>query len=132
MTPRRTHGFIESAAGNWFPIPMHLEIPKTKEILEQVIERARSTHNFLLYAYVLMPEHLHLLLSESKNHSLSSTIRVIKGESSKRLKGKRNHFWQPRYYDFNVFTTRKFKEKIQYIHRNPVILLLSPEPEPSL
>jgi putative transposase len=76
-----------------------------------------------------MPEHIHLLLSEPKEHSLSSTIRVIKGESSKLLKGKRNHFWQPRYYDFNVFTTRKFKEKIQYIHRNPVTrgLVLKPE-----
>ena len=98
----------------------YLDSPKTKQILERVIERTRRTHNFLLYAYVLMPEHIHLLLSEPKNHSLSSTIRVIKGESSKLLKGKRSPFWQPRYYDFNVFTTRKFKEKIQYIHRNPV------------
>jgi putative transposase len=107
----------------------YLETTKPKEILQQVIERTRTTHDFLLYAYVLMPEHLHLLLSEPKNHSLSSTIRVIKGESSKLLKGKRNHFWQPRYYDFNVFTTRKFKEKIQYIHRNPVTrgLVLKPE-----
>jgi putative transposase len=107
----------------------YLDTPKTQEILEQVIERTRRSHDFLLYAYVLMPEHIHLLLSEPKEHSLSSTIRVIKGESSKLLKGKRNHFWQPRYYDFNVFTTRKFKEKIQYIHRNPVTrgLVLKPE-----
>ncbi len=105
----------------------YLEAPKTKEILEQVIERTRRTHNFLLYAYVLMPEHIHLLLSEPKN--LSSTLRVIKGESSKLLKGSREHFWQPRYYDFNVFTTRKFKEKIQYIHRNPVTRGLVSKPE---
>ena len=107
----------------------HLGSSKPKEILEQVIERTRRSHNFLLYAYVLMPEHLHLLLSEPKNHSLSSTLRVIKGESSKLLKGTRNHFWQPRYYDFNVFTTRKFKEKIQYIHRNPVTRGLVAKPE---
>ncbi len=107
----------------------YLETPKTKDILQQVIERTRSNHNFLLYAYALMPEHLHLLLSEPQNHSLSSTLRVIKGESSKLLKGKRNHFWQPRYYDFNVFTTRKFKEKIQYIHRNPVTRGLVSKPE---
>jgi putative transposase len=105
----------------------YLDSPKTKEILEQVIERTRRTHNFLLYAYVLMPEHIHLLLSEPQN--LSSTLRVIKGESSKLLKGSREHFWQPRYYDFNVFTTRKFKEKIQYIHRNPVTRGLVSKPE---
>jgi putative transposase len=107
----------------------YLETAEHKEILEQVIERTRRAHNFVLYAYVLMPEHLHLLLSEPKNHSLSSTMRVIKGESSKLLKGKRNHFWQPRYYDFNLFTTHKFKEKIQYIHRNPVKRGLVTNPE---
>ena len=76
-----------------------------------------------------MPEHLHLLLSEPKTNSLSSTLRVIKGESSKLLKGKRSHFWQPRYYDFNDYTTRKFEEKIQYIHRNPVTRGLVSKPE---
>ena len=116
--------FITFSCHNRLP---YLDSPKSKEILEQVIERTRRTHNFLIYAYVLMPEHLHLLLSEPKN--LSSTLRVIKGESSKLLKGSREHFWQPRYYDFNVFTTRKFKEKIQYIHRNPVTRGLVSKPE---
>ena len=116
--------FITFSCHNRLP---YLDSSKPKEILEQVIERARRSHNFLLYAYVLMPEHVHLLLSEPK--SLSSTLRVIKGESSKLLKGSHNHFWQPRYYDFNVFTTRKFKEKIQYIHRNPVTRGLVTKPE---
>jgi REP element-mobilizing transposase RayT len=75
----------------------YLETSNPKDVLEQVIERARRSHDFLLYAYVLMPEHVHLLLSEPKKHSLSSTLRVIKGESSKILKGPRNNFWQPRY-----------------------------------
>src|SRR5882757_2212710 len=118
--------FITFSCHNRLP---YLDSPKTKEILEQTIERTRRSHNFLLYAYVLMPEHLHLLLSEPKTHSLSSTLRVIKGESSKLLKGTHRQFWQPRYYDFNVFTTRKFKEKIQYIHRNPVTRGIVPKPE---
>jgi putative transposase len=116
--------FITFSCHNRLP---YLDSPKTKEILEHVIERTRRSHNFVLYAYVLMPEHVHLLLSEPKN--LSSTLRVIKGESSKLLKGSRKHFWQPRFYDFNVFTTRKFKEKIQYIHRNPVTRALVTKPE---
>jgi putative transposase len=116
--------FITFSCHNRLP---YLDSCKTKEILERVIERTRRSHNFLLYAYVLMPEHVHLLLSEPKN--LSSTLRVIKGESSKLLKGAHRHFWQPRYYDFNVFTTRKFKEKIQYIHRNPVTRGLVSKPE---
>ncbi len=38
-------------------------------------------------------------------------------------------FWQPRYYDFNVFTRKKWTEKLRYIHRNPVTRGLVAEPE---
>jgi len=31
-----------------------------------------------------------------------------------------NHFWQARFYDFNVWTEKKRIEKLRYIHRNPV------------
>jgi len=53
-----------------------------------------------------MPEHVHLLLSEPKQQLLSNTMRVLKGETSKRLKGDRKQFWQTRYHDFNVLTHR--------------------------
>ncbi|WP_433971476.1 REP-associated tyrosine transposase [Tunturiibacter lichenicola] len=106
----------------------YLASDKSKDTLEQVIERTRRTHKFILRAYVLMPEHIHLL-SEPEHHQLSSTIRVLKGESSRLLKGTHEKFWQPRYYDFNVFTTPKLVEKIRYIHRNPVTRGLVPRPE---
>jgi putative transposase len=67
-----------------------------------------------------MPEHVHLLLSEPKDHPLSTTLSVLKRDTSKSLKGKRAQFWQTRYYDFNVLTQPKFHEKLRYIHRNPV------------
>ena len=38
-------------------------------------------------------------------------------------------FWQARYYDFNVFTNRKFDEKLVYMHRNPVKRSLTAKPE---
>ena len=37
-----------------------------------------------------------------------------------RLIGGAEHFWQKRYYDFNVRNYRQFVEKLRYIHRNPV------------
>jgi putative transposase len=107
----------------------YLEGSEPKDILEQIIEKTRRSHNFSLYAYVIMPEHVHLLLSEPEDRILSSTIRVLKGESSKVLKGTRNHLWQARYYDFNVFTTSKLVEKVRYIHRNPVTRGLVTRPE---
>jgi putative transposase len=38
-------------------------------------------------------------------------------------------FWQARYYDFNVWSQRKFVEKLRYIHRNPVQRGLVERPE---
>jgi putative transposase len=107
----------------------YLASAQSKDTLERVIERTRRSHKVALHAYVLMPEHIHLLLSEPQHRQLSSTIRVLKGESSKLLKGTRERFWQPRYYDFNVFTTPKLVEKVRYIHRNPVTRGLVARPE---
>ena len=118
--------FITFSCHNRLP---HLETPAPKEILERVIERNPPLPQ--LPPLRLRPDARTPPSPPqgTQKHSLSSTLRVIKGESSKLLKDKRNHFWQPRYYDFNVFTTRKFKEKIQYIHRNPVTRRLVSKPE---
>jgi len=37
--------------------------------------------------------------------------------------------WQPRFYDFNVWTEHKRVEKLRYMHRNPVKRGLVQEPE---
>jgi putative transposase len=76
-----------------------------------------------------MPEHVHLLLSEPKVHRLDNTLRALKGQTSKLLKGTRTQFWQTRYYDFNVITQPKFVEKLRYIHRNPAKRGLAATPE---
>jgi putative transposase len=76
-----------------------------------------------------MPEHVHLLTNEPETRTLASFLSVVKGESSKLLKGHREKFWQARYYDFNTFTTGKFVEKVRYIHRNPVSRGLVARPE---
>jgi len=47
---------------------------------------------------------------------------------ARKLIGGREHFWQARYYDFNVWTKRKRVEKLRYMHRN----LRGPQREPTL
>lgn len=98
-------------------------------VFEETLERVRQRHQFFLFGYVIMPEHVHLLLSEPKLHSLATTLSVVKGETSKLLKGDRPQFWQSRYYDFNILTHRKHVEKLKYIHRNPVERGLVVKPE---
>ncbi len=107
----------------------YLAGPLAKQTFEEILETIRKRHGFYIAGYVLMPEHVHLLLSEPKQIPLASMIRVLKGETSKRLKGMHVQFWQRRYYDFNVFTEDKRTEKLRYMHRNPVVRGLVKKPE---
>jgi putative transposase len=98
-------------------------------VFEETLEELRQRHEFYLFGYVIMPDHIHLLLSEPKKQTLATTLSVLKGETSKQLKGSRQQFWQVRYFDFNIFTQKKFVEKLRYIHRNPVEEGLVEKPE---
>jgi putative transposase len=106
----------------------YLTDDRSRIVTEEMIESLRRRHGFYLFGYVLMPEHIHLLLSEPKHHPLSTTLNVLKTEISKQIKGNRDQFWQTRYHDFNVITHRKYVEKLRYLHRNPVKRGLVREP----
>jgi putative transposase len=107
----------------------HLNNDRARIVFEETLEKLRKRHQFFVLGYVLMPEHVHLLLTEPKLHPIATTLSVLKGETSKLLKGERGQFWQVRYYDFNVFTSTKLVEKLRYIHRNPVERGLAAKPE---
>jgi putative transposase len=67
-----------------------------------------------------VPKHVHLLLSELRQRTLADALKSLKQGVSRRLMGEADHFWQKRYYDFNVRNERQFIEKLRYIHRNRV------------
>jgi putative transposase len=78
-----------------------------------------------VYGYVVMPEHVHLLLSEPEKGFLADAIHYLKLSFSKRLTHRCRYkpegsFWQKRYYDRNVRNWREFTVKLRYLHRNPV------------
>jgi len=103
-----------------------------------------------------MPEHVHLLVTETQRSTLSIAVQALKlgfvrslegfGTPGSRKFGETrgspfsssistngaNRFWQNRFYDFNVWTEKKRIEKLRYIHRNPVRrgLVTSPEQWP--
>lgn len=97
---------------------------------ERVLEEVRVRYGFVVAGYVLMPEHVHLLVNEPQGTSLSKAIQVLKQRSAHVLlaRGERR-FWLPRYYDFDVWTDAKQIEKLRYIHRNPVRRGLVARPE---
>jgi REP element-mobilizing transposase RayT len=93
-----------------------------------------------------MPEHIHLLLTESEVGTPSTVMQVLKQRTARALlpkrkrsnprqrnrfadKPQRRAFWHARFYDFNVWTTKKRVEKLRYMHRNPVKRGLVESPE---
>ncbi len=99
-----------------------------KQIFEHILEQTRVSHGFGIYAYVLMPEHVHLLLSEPTQTDLATTLKVLKQQTSKLLESPGKPFWLPRYDDLDVYTEGKRLEKLRYIHRNPVTRGLAKAP----
>ena len=111
-----------------------------KEILCGASDDARNSAGFLLFAYVVMLDHLHLLTSRPS--TTSDVLRVLKSLTARRvidyLKAN-NHFsslaklqhqerlrnhkyslWQTEKNVLPVFSEGMFLQKLNYIHQNPV------------
>ena len=97
------------------------------ELFEDALERVRLRYRFVVAGYVVMPEHVHLLVNEPRRALLSRAIQALK--LSVAVRGRERPFWQAHYYDFNVSSHAKFVEKLRYIHRNPVRRGLVAKPE---
>jgi len=94
------------------------------------LERVRENCNLCVYGYVVMPEHVHILVNEPEHGTLAQAMQSLKQGVARRLALRAaDSFWQPRYYDFNVWSEKKFVEKLRYIHRNPVKRGLVARPE---
>jgi putative transposase len=122
-----------------------LATPQRRDLFLTVFEEVRQRYGFVVVGYVVMPEHIHLLISEPGKGDPSRVMQAIKQGFSRRvLKAVRKrrdaaqqelfavgaeHVWQRRFYDFNVWTSRKRIEKLRYMHRNPVARGLVQEPE---
>lgn len=123
----------------------YLNSASARDVFEQTLERVRRWYNLYIIGYVVMPEHVHLLLSEPERSSLAVALQMLKQVSSRKLHkmggprfrpplAKRGEqvdqpVWQKRYYDFNVFSDHKKTEKLRYMHRNPVKSGLVEKPE---
>jgi REP-associated tyrosine transposase len=125
-----------------------LRARRARDVFVRMLEQVRSRHQFLLIGYVVMPEHVHLLLSEPKKSTPSKVLQVLKQKVSRVLRGKGKKsppgqlslpfsgtaadagaFWQRRFYDFNVYSSGKLNEKLDHMHANPVARKLVAHPK---
>ena len=83
----------------------------------------RKDLGFLIYGYVIMPTHFHWFKHPRENATVPLIMQKIKGLSgyviNKYLKQK-GSLWQENYYDHGIRNERDFREKMNYIHKNPV------------
>ena len=114
-----------------------LNDPKTRKAFVEQIEFQREKHQLRIVAWVIMPEHVHLILCPLDGQIGSSLRSIKQGFARSMLAGwKANqsniiqsltdprgvaHFWQRGGgYDRNMRDQDELNEKIEYIHWNPV------------
>jgi putative transposase len=100
--------------------------PIERDVVLNSLNETRATHKFLLFGYVVMPDHVHALLAVISG-SLADVMHRWKGSSARliqKARGKRGPLWQARYFDFICRRTRDVGNKLDYIHENPVVARL--------
>ena len=116
-----------------------LKTVRARDIFVKELGKIRDEMGFHLVGYVVMPEHVHLLISEPPRSTPSVALQKLKLRTARKLRKRRRPrvtaqrllpfaasreplpaFWQARFYDFNVYSQRKRLEKLNYMHANPV------------
>jgi putative transposase len=118
-----------------------------RDLLLRLLEQTRKSYGFVMVGYVVMPEHVHLLISEPERGDPGTVVQVFKQRfaravlreiRSRHIAGQpglwsdaadQHHVWQARFYDFVVYTEKKKLEKLHYMHQNPVKRGLVLEPQ---
>ncbi len=103
----------------------------------------RGQYHFRLLGYVVMPDHLHLLIWPQAADEVDAILRDFKGFTAKRIvrqaqvegddkllaqfcaagaeSGRREHkVWQASFWEQDVYSVNYMREKLVYLHRNPV------------
>jgi len=135
----RTYGahhlhFITCSCYRRLPL---LRNARSRDRFLHILEQTSQRYRFVVVGYVVMPEHIHLLITEPEIGNPSTVMQVLKQRTARALLPKKKRsdprqrfffgdavprvpFWQARFYDFSVWTTKKRVEKLRYMHRNPV------------
>ncbi len=102
-------------------------------VIHFLADRLRKSHGECI-GFVVMPDHVHAMVDFGEPSMLSQYMQQWKRRSSIRLKERSikhlpaysaainpsDPVWQPRDYDFNLFSQEKINEKLEYMHNNPV------------
>ncbi len=96
--------------------------PKNAEIVISALYFGRKHDWFNLVAFVIMPDHLHLIIVPAQKN-ISQAMHSIKSFSSNeinKINTRNGKVWQSSFRDFTIYTKDLLLEKIAYVHNNPV------------
>jgi putative transposase len=108
------------------------QVHEVAEIVVNKILEYRDQHRYLLHEFVLMPNHLHLLLTPGISVSLEKALQLIKGGSSHSIhkaRGNKMQIWQSGFHESRVRDWLDYKKKSDYISFNPVAAKLTGRPQ---
>ena len=92
-------------------------------MLLEVIGEVQLEEQFELHSYVVMPDHVHLVVALPIGRSLGRIVQLIKGRFAwryNRAEGATGKVWQDRYHERALRSEREFASAVEYVHNNPV------------
>jgi len=95
------------------------QVDRNAGLLVDVLCGDREKRRYCLHAWVVMPDHVHLLLTPAEDVPLKRAIQFIKGGYSFRLKSGRE-VWQRGYLEHRIQDAADFERHAEYIAQNPV------------
>ena len=102
--------------------PVHLQIPEIAGLLKDTLLKFDG-ERYDLHAWVLMPNHGHILISPFDGFKLGSLIHSIKSFTANKansILGSNGRFWSPDYFDRYIRNGDHFVRTKRYIEENPV------------
>ncbi|WP_348266990.1 transposase [Edaphobacter paludis] len=102
------------------------QVERNAELLVETLQHYRAEGHYKLHAFVVMPDHLHLLLTPQE--TLERAVGLIKGGFSHRLASKLP-VWQRGFTDHRIRDAEDYSIRHRYIHQNPVTARLCEQPE---
>jgi len=104
------------------------QVEANADLLLKTIGDYQTQNRFQLHAFVIMPDHLHAILTPAPEVSLEKAMQYIKGGFSFRLKS-RLDVWSRSFNESQILTKEDFEACRAYIEHNPVRAHLNELPE---
>jgi len=95
------------------------QVESAANLLLDVLKHYRGQSRYALHAFVIMPDHIPLLLTPAPEVSLEKALQFIKGGFSFRLKSKRD-VWERSFNEVQILSADKFHSCTRYIEENPL------------